>query len=74
MGEIRVTQESRAFWRRYLGSEVEVVMKGRDANMGEQVHRDSGEEAGARDLSWSYSSFLRAAAARAQVASFLQRN
>ncbi len=43
-------------------------------NMAEQVNRDSGVQTGARDLSWSYSSFLRAAAAREKVASFLERN
>jgi glucoamylase len=35
--------------------------------MAEQVHRDTGTQAGARDLSWSYSSFIRAATAREKV-------
>ncbi|HVJ64912.1 MAG TPA: glycoside hydrolase family 15 protein [Bdellovibrionota bacterium] len=44
---------------------------GEAGNLAEQIHRDEGRQVGARDLSWSYSSFLRAATARERVATYL---
>jgi len=44
---------------------------GEGGNLAEQIHRDEGRQVGAHDLSWSYSSFLRAASARERVAVYL---